>query len=88
MGVIIYLTKDALWHIEFSASKNNALTWFLKDSIDKTQHIDTVKLKAKNHIDTIRRVHRNYSKNSLLNFWLLIALLSIQLFLIFRQRVL
>jgi len=44
-------------HIEFSASKNNALASWQKAEIDSIQNIDTLKQKAKANLDTIRRIH-------------------------------
>ena len=46
--------------------------------IDTLQSIDTVKQKANKYIDTIRRVHREYSAQSVINFWVLIVLILIQ----------
>jgi len=49
-----------------------------KMEIDNLQNIDTVKQKAKDYLDTIRSVHRQYSAQSVINFWLLVGLILIQ----------
>ncbi len=51
-----------------------------KQEVDSASNIDTVKQKAKDYLDTIRRVHRKYSHKSAINFWLLIGLIIIQIF--------
>lgn len=53
-----------------------------KLEIDNTQNVDTVKQKAKGYLDTIRRVHQQYSAKSVVNFWVLIGLLLIQIVLL------
>jgi hypothetical protein len=80
--VLLYLLADSFMHFDFAASKNNALTNMQKMEVDSTHNIDTVKGKAKSYLDTIRRVHKKYSAKSVINFWLIVGLISIQLFLL------
>ena len=81
-GILLYLLADSFMHFDLAATKNNALTSMQKMQIDDLQSIDTVKQKAKNYLDTIRRVHREYSAQSVINFWLLVGLILIQTFLL------
>jgi hypothetical protein len=68
LGLLLYLLADAFMHIEFTASKNNALTAWQKAEIDSIQNIDALKQKAKENLDIIRRIHRSYSNKSVTNF--------------------
>ena len=81
-GILLYLLVDSFMHFDFAATKNNAMTSIQKMQIDDLQSIDTVKQKAKNYLDTIRRVHREHSAQSVINFWLLVGLILIQTFLL------
>lgn len=83
---LLYLLADAFMHIEFAASKNNALTSWQKAEVDSIQNIDTLKGKAKDNLDTIRHIHRKYSNKSLTNFWLLTGLILLQTFLLISRR--
>jgi hypothetical protein len=77
-GLLLYLLIDSFMHFDLAATKNNAMTSMQKMEIDSTQSIDTVKQKAKEYLDTIRRVHRQYSSQSVINSWALAGLLLIQ----------
>ena len=81
IAIVLYLLANAFLHIEFAVTKNNALNSIEKKEIDHIQHLDTVKAKAKDYLDIIRRVHRNYSNNSTINFWLLMVLITLQIIL-------
>jgi hypothetical protein len=81
MCVLIYLCADAFSHIEFAVSKNNALIAFEKETVDSAQSIGTVKQIAKDNLDIIRRIHRNNSQRSRKVFFLLIAVVLIQLYI-------
>jgi len=85
-GLLLYLLADAFMHFEFAVSKNNVLTFWQKAEIDSIQNVDTLKNKAKENLDTIRRIHRNYSKKSVTNFCLLIGLIMIQAVLLFGRQ--
>jgi len=78
LGLLLYLLVDSFMHFDLAATKNNAMTSMQKMEIDNTQNIDTVKQKAKEYLDTIRRVHRQYSAQSVINFWVLVGLILIQ----------
>jgi hypothetical protein len=84
--LLFYLLADSFRHFDFAASKNKAFTSLQKMEIDSMQSIDTVKQKAKNHLDTIRRVHKKYSEESVINFWLLVGLIIIQTFLLINKH--
>ena len=86
LGILLYLLTDAFMQIEFAASKNNALTAWQKTEIDSMQNVDTLKYKAKENLDVIRHIHRNYSNKSVTNFWLLIGLIMLQVFLLFSRH--
>ena len=73
-------------HFDFAASKNNAFTSMQKDEVDSTQNIYTVKQKAKDFLDTIRRVHKIYSDKSVINFWLLVGFVIIRVFLFINKQ--
>jgi hypothetical protein len=79
--LLLYLLADSFLHIEFAVTKNNHFTAFQKEEIDSTQHIDTVKQKAKDFLDTIRYVRRSQSDKSVKRFWLLAVVIVIQIFL-------
>ncbi|MES2882873.1 MAG: hypothetical protein V4676_12035 [Bacteroidota bacterium] len=81
-----YLFVDADIYTEFAVSKNNPLTLRIKDASDDFQSIDSLKKKAKSHIDTNRRIHRKDSSNSLLKFWLLGVLIVLPLFRLFNRQ--
>lgn len=85
-GFLFYLLGDSFMHFDFAASKNNSFTSMQKMEVDSTQNIDTVKQKAKDYLDTIRRVHKKYSGKSVTNFWLLAGLIIIQAFLFFNKQ--
>jgi hypothetical protein len=81
MCILIYLCADAFLNIEFSVSKNNAYIAFEKATVDSAQSIATVKQIAKDKLDIIRRIHRNNSGRSQKVFFLLTAVVLIQLYL-------
>ena len=85
-GLLFYLLADSFMHFDFAASKNNAFTSMQKMEVDSIQNIDTVKQKAKDYLDTIRRVHKKYSDKSVINFWQLVGLISIQTFLFINKH--
>jgi hypothetical protein len=85
-GLLFYLLADSFMHFDLAASKNNAFTSMQKMEIDSIQSIATVKQKAKDHLDTIRRVHKKYSDESVINFWLLVVLIIIQTFLFINKH--
>ena len=80
-GLLFYLLADSFLHFDFAASKNEAFTSMQKTEVDAIQIIDTVKQKAKDYLDTIRRVHKKHSDKAVINFWLLVGLIIIQVFL-------
>ena len=52
----------------FAASKNEAFTSMQKAEVAAIQNIDRAKQKAKEYLDTIRRVHKKHSDKALINF--------------------
>ena len=86
LGLLLYLLADSLLHIEFAATKNNYFTTTQKEEIALTQNIDSVKQRAKDYLDTIRRVHRKYSSKSVINFWILVGLVIIQTSLFLNNK--
>jgi hypothetical protein len=82
LGLLLYLLVDSFIHFDLAATKNNAMTSMQKIEVDNTQNIDTVKQKAKESLDKIRRVHRQYSAQSVINFWVVVGLLLIQTILL------
>ena len=85
-GLLFYLLAVSFMHFDFAASKNEAYTWIQKSEIDAIQNIDTVKQKAKDYLDTIRRVHKKHSDKAAINFWLLVGLIIIQAFLFINKQ--
>ncbi|MBG9378798.1 hypothetical protein I5907_21375 [Panacibacter sp. DH6] len=85
-GLLFYLLADSFLHFDFVASKNEAFTSMQKTEIDATQNIDTVKQKAKDYLDTIRRVHRKHSDKAVINFWSLVGLIITQAFLFINKQ--
>lgn len=85
-GLLLYLLADSFMHFDIAASKNEAFTSMQKTEVDAIQNIDTVKQKAKDYLDTIRRVHKKHSDNAVINFWLLVGLIIIQAFLFINKQ--
>ena len=86
LGILLYLFYDSFLNIEIAISKNNAFTQMQKEKIDASQNIDSVKQLGKKHLDTIRRVHRNYSNKALINTGLLIVVILFQIILFRRKQ--
>jgi hypothetical protein len=86
LGILLYLFYDSFLNIEIAISKNNAFTQIRKQEIDVVQNIDSVKQLGKTHLDTIRRVHRNYSRKALINTGLLIVVILFQIILFRRKQ--
>ncbi|MBV4355964.1 hypothetical protein KTO63_02310 [Parasegetibacter sp. MAH-26] len=78
-GLIFYLLADNFSHFDFATSKNNALTSMKKAEIDSIQSIDTVRYKAKEYVDAVRKIQKQYSAKSVATFWLLNLLLLFQI---------
>jgi hypothetical protein len=85
-GLLFYLLADSFMHFDFAASKNEAFTSMQKKEVDAIQNIDTVKQKAQDYLDTIRRVHKKHSDKAVINFWLLVGLIIIQVFLFTNKQ--
>jgi hypothetical protein len=85
-GLLLYLLADSFMHFDFAASKNEAFTSMQKTEVDTIQNIDTAKQKAKDYLDTIRRVHKKHSDRAVINFWLLVGLFIIQAFLFINKH--
>jgi hypothetical protein len=86
LGILLFLFYDSFLNIEIAISKNNAFTQIRKQEIDVVQNIDSVKQLGKTHLDTIRRVHRNYSRKALINTGLLIVVILFQIILFRRKQ--
>ena len=84
-GLFIYLFADAFMRFDIAATKNNGLAIERKLVIDKMQNIDSVKVKAKNEIDFNRQKVRDESRHAIMNIWILITLLLIQVFFCTKQ---
>ena len=85
--ILGYLFCDAYLNIEIAASKNNTFTQIQKQEIDALQNIDSVKQLGKIHLDTIRRVQRNYSRKALINAGLLVGVILLQIILFSRRKI-
>ena len=85
-GLLFYLLADSFMHFDFAASKNEAFTSMQKTEVDAIQNIDTVKQKAKDYLDTIRRVHKKHSDKAVINFWLLVGFIIIQASLFINKQ--
>lgn len=85
-GLLLYLLGDTFMHIEWAVTKNNALTSMQKAEIDSMQDVGALKYKAKENLDVIRNVHRQYSRKSIIAFWLLVTLITVQVFLLFNRN--
>jgi hypothetical protein len=86
LGILLYFFYDSFLNIEIAISKNNAFTQMQKEEIDACQNIDSVKQLGKKYLDTIRRVHRNYSNKALINTGLLVVVILFQIILFCRMR--
>ena len=85
LGLFFYLLADSFMHFDLAATKNNAMTSMQKMEIDNSQSIDTLKQKAKDYLDTIRRVHRQHSTQSVINFGVLVGVILIQTALLSKK---
>jgi len=84
--LLLFLLVDAFVFIDFAASRNDALAAKEKNEIENIRDIDTVEQKAMDYLDVIRRVHRDDSNRSALNFSLLCGLVLFQVLLLFNNR--
>ena len=86
LTLLLYLLISSVMHIDIAASMNDALISMEKSEIDSTQDITTLKTKAKEELDTIRRIHKNNSKTATLNFSLILLLIGLQFILVRRTK--
>lgn len=86
LGILLYLFYDTFLNIEIAISKNNTFTQIQKKEIDAEENIDSVKQLGKKHLDTIRRIHRNYSSKALINSGLLVLVIFLQIILFRRKQ--
>ena len=86
LGILLYLFYDTFLNIEIAISKNNTFTQIQKKEIDAEENIDSVKQLGKKHLDTIRRIHRNYSNKALINSGLLVLVILLQIILFRRKQ--
>ena len=61
---IVLLLIECFLSFDFAASKNNAFNHMQKDEIEKIATIDSVKIKAKESLDEIRKIHRDNSNQA------------------------
>jgi hypothetical protein len=83
---IVLLLIECFLSFDFAASKNNAFTHMPKDEIEKMANIDSVKIKAKESLDIIRRIHRDNANQASWRFLLLIFILIGIILLTFNKK--
>ena len=79
---LIYLTYDTSMNIDIASTKNRHLIYSQKLEVDSIQEMGILKQKTKDYIDIIHRIHNIHSIKSKTNFWILVGLIFIQVFLI------
>ena len=72
---IVSLLIECFLSFDFGTSKNDAFIHIQKDEIEKMVNIDSVKMKAKESFDEIRKIHNRDNANQAK--WRLLLLISI-----------
>jgi cbb3-type cytochrome oxidase subunit 1 len=84
-GILIYLLTTSFSYIHFISGKEDFGYAIMKYEIDSSKNIALVKAKAINYIGEMQGMDRKESHISVINFWLLLALIIIQLFLLIKR---
>lgn len=79
---LIYLAYVISMNIDITPTKTQYLITSQKLEVDSIQDMRILKQKTKDYIDIIHRIHNIHSKKSHTNFWILVGLIFIQVFLI------
>ena len=82
-GLLAWLFIDSFTHLDFVASKNEALTRMKKTEVDHQQSIDSVKNIAKANFDLIRKNHKAESELASKRIKIIIALIILQFVVLF-----
>ena len=80
------LLIECFLSFDLAASKNNALTHKQKEEIESMANIDSVKIKAQESLDVIRKIHRDNANQARWRFILLISILIGVILFIFNKR--
>jgi hypothetical protein len=83
ISFLIWQLVNSLSRIEIASTKNTFLANIQKESIDNLQNIEDVKRAAKLEIDQKRENFKTDSSRSIVNSQLLLALITIQILLLF-----
>lgn len=86
LGLLLYLLFVNFWQIDIAATINNGKARGEKMKIDQIYHIDTVRQVAKGLVDQNRRNFQSHSVQAIVNFWVIVGLLLIQLVLVKLRR--
>jgi hypothetical protein len=86
LGLLVYILIGSLSRVDIAVTKNNNLISQKKADIDKIQDIQSVKLKAKEYLDTIRQNFISDSDKSFVDIRLLILLIIIQTILLLSKE--
>ena len=81
LGLLLFLLLDSVWQMDVAATINNGLTNSKKIEIDKSKDIEALRLNAKEYLDIIRNNRRHNSRINDRRFFIILALLTIQIFL-------
>jgi hypothetical protein len=87
VSIVLFLLvlKNVVLEIDFGATKGKHILAWKKTDIDKAKDIDCVKTLAKKHLDENRQHAINDSKLAIKNFWMLLILFLIQLYLLLTR---
>jgi len=83
--LLIFLAWGSVKSIDLAPTKNRHLHSFNKQLIDDAQNIDTVKSLAKRNLDRQYRTFQKRSSEATQRLWMLSALVTIQVFLLFSK---
>ncbi len=81
-GLLTWLVVESVSQIDFAATKNDALINYQKFDIDRFENIDSLKTAAKLRLDVIRQNQRTKSRGAIKQFWFLLIIIGIQIFIV------
>jgi hypothetical protein len=84
--LLALLLIESFLSFDFATSKNNAFTQMQKDEVEKMTNIDSVKIKAKDALDVIRKNHRDNDNIAGWRFFLIIGVIIGIILLTFNKR--
>ena len=83
IGLLTYLVFESFSEVDIAAAKNNGLAIRHKQQIESLNNMDSVKLEAKKWVDRNRQNSKKDSKAAILRIWILVAVILIQIILLF-----